>query len=155
MGRHDPTRHLKRALVLLLLGVAGFMVFRRVMRPPSFGQFGLYRGTAVDDNASQPLRYAGQAVCVSCHDDFGAEKKRGEHRTLSCETCHGAALEHAKSPIAVLSARPKEEGVRAFCFHCHGSKAARPKWFSQIGEDHFPGSACIKCHNPHSLEWVR
>lgn len=155
MGRHDPTKHLKRALVLLLLGAAGFMVFRRAMRPPSFGQFGLYRGAAIDDIAARPLHYAGQTVCVSCHDDFARAKKSNKHRTLSCETCHGAGLAHAKSPVDILPMRPKDEGVWAFCFHCHGSKAARPKWFSQIGDDHFPGFACIKCHNPHSLEWVR
>ena len=68
-----------------------------------------------------------------------------EHRTLSCETCHGAAQGHVENPDLKL-----EKLTFSHCVRCHEASPSRPKWLKQIQvKDHYTGQRCTECHSPH------
>ena len=70
-----------------------------------------------------------------------------EHKTLSCEACHGAGQAHADNPdvkmvkcsataIACAATRPILRGPS-------GTSRSASK-------DHYPGHKCTECHVPHN-----
>jgi hypothetical protein len=135
-------------LVLFGLVIAGLVVVRILMVPPSFGKYGHYRADAVNDIRKLPESYAGYRVCADCHTDIFDLKQASSHRGLSCEVCHGAASEHAAAPEDKKPIVPKG---RELCTLCHGYNESRPSGFPQIiSTTHNPGKACMACHNPHS-----
>jgi hypothetical protein len=88
--------------------------------------------------------YAGKQACDECHSDQLQKLAKFEHKTLSCEACHGVSREHADNPD-VLPAKPADN----HCIRCHEANPSRPKWFKQIvAQDHYPGK-CTECHKPH------
>lgn len=134
-------------LILFVALVAAIVVARHFLVPPTFGERGHYRWSAVEEAAEQEISYAGYTVCSDCHDDIAEAKSRANHRGLSCESCHGPAADHAEAPDEFL---PEKPGGREFCTLCHGYNAARPSGFAQIIPDrHNPGEPCMECHDPH------
>jgi hypothetical protein len=134
-------------LVLLTLGIVGsYLVARYFLTPASFGQYGFYRGQALDEMASHPITYAGRAACEDCHYDECQKVLQFEHKTLSCEACHGAAQAHVENPDikpAVLT--------YSHCVRCHEANPSRPAWHKQIdSRDHYTGEPCVSCHVPHA-----
>src|SRR5690349_20878944 len=86
-------------LVLLTVGiVVSYMAARAVLTPASFHEYGWYRGDALREIASRQPLYAGRKACDECHSDECQKLAKGEHKLISCESCHGPAQEHADNP---------------------------------------------------------
>jgi len=134
-------------LVLLTLGiVASYMTARSFMTPASFGQIGFFRANAMGDLASRERVYAGAKACAECHEEQQKKLSAADHKTLSCEGCHGAGQAHVENPdvskMVILS--------YSHCVRCHEASPSRPKWHKQIkSRDHYTGQKCVECHVPH------
>src|SRR5512135_3392441 len=86
-------------LVLLACGIAGSYAVARVMLTPrSFGQYGHYRGAALEEIASREPTFAGAVACDECHSEVRDLLAKHEHKGVSCESCHGPARKHAEDP---------------------------------------------------------
>jgi hypothetical protein len=95
--------------------------------------------------ASREPYWAGKAACVECHTDHAAKLAKGEHKTLSCETCHGPGRAHVEDWAVKL---PKLN--MSLCVRCHEASPSRPQWLHQINvHDHYTGNLCTECHVPH------
>jgi DnaJ-class molecular chaperone len=138
----DP---LLRILVVFVLLIGGFLVVRFLL-PPSFKDRTQHVKLTIEREMALPVRYAGSGPCAECHEEAKV-KQTGYHRTLSCETCHGAAKAHADNPTDVKPVAPRK---REFCSLCHHFDMSRPTGFPQINPvAHNPMKPCISCHNPH------
>ena len=166
-------QHIKRLLITFAVVITLFLVVRALLVPKSFGEYGHYRGLALEENAAKPLHYAGSAACAKCHQDIVDEKSAGHHAGLACEGCHGPAYKHTMfadsthtAPLAD-SLKPERNTTRAYCATCHELDAARVKMVSDtinvsvikmiqekkhgqvINKETNLPYACIECHNPH------
>ena len=136
-------------IVLLAVGIVGaYSVARYFLTPPSFGEYGWYRGAALAELATRDRVYAGKQACEECHSDEYQKLIMHEHKSLSCEACHGPGEAHVQNPdnpdvkMAVLH--------YSLCLRCHEANPSRPKWHKQIvSKNHYPGK-CTECHVPHS-----
>jgi hypothetical protein len=144
--------HLLRMAGLFALGITAFLVLRWAMVPAGFGVYGHYRAGALDDNrdaVAHPIRFAGQATCIACHDEQAAVRAKGRHARVACESCHGALAAHAEAPDKV---KPVKPDPRKTCVTCHTKSISKPKTFPQVDPaDHAPDGPCTACHEqPHS-----
>jgi len=157
--------HIKRLILVFALFIALFLVLRHFLVPESFGQYGHYRGKALEEIASREVHHVGVNACASCHDTIVNLKASGLHETLTCEGCHGAGYLHVKSPKTEKLFIPTK--VRDFCGVCHQKNAARGKdQVKQIDLKLHPVHVipqhpnvnlnrpkneikCTECHNPH------
>jgi len=132
-------------LVLLTLAIVGsYLVARAFLTPASFGELGWYRSEALVELSSRTPVYAGKQSCDECHSDQFQKLAKFEHKTLSCEACHGVSRDHAENPDIV-----PVKLAGSHCLRCHEANPSRPKWFKQIVvRDHYSGK-CIECHMPH------
>ncbi len=134
-------------LFLLLVGiVASYGLARYFLTPPTFGQYGWYRGVALAELRARPLVFAGRKDCEECHSDESAKLAKFAHKNVSCEACHGPRYEHAQDPDVKMT-------VVSFshCLRCHEANPSRPKTHKQIvSKTHYSGSKCIECHVPHA-----
>jgi hypothetical protein len=134
-------------ICLLAVGiVTTYLIARYFLTPPSFGQYGWYRGEALAELAERPRVYAGRKACDECHSDEFQKLLKHEHKTLACEGCHGAGEAHAKDP---RKDNIDKSGYAA-CLRCHEASPSRPKFLKQITpKTHYTGSKCTECHVPH------
>jgi len=140
--------HLIRPALVLLAGVALFLLVRHAIVPKAFGQYGHYRPGALDLIREHPIAYAGQDTCVMCHDDEAKLHAAGKHAHVACEACHGPLALHASDPTAHV---PQLPDVANLCRRCHERDAAKPKNFPQVATaEHSGGAACNTCHQPHN-----
>lgn len=139
--------HLVRLIAVMLIALIGFLILRAAVIPKTFGQYGHFRGAAINEIASRTPAYAGHATCEACHTDVVDEKKQGRHVRLACEACHGALARHADDPTAL---KPAKLDTTVLCSRCHEANSAKPKWLPQVATaDHAGGIACDTCHQPH------
>ncbi|MBI5691888.1 MAG: hypothetical protein HZC55_17545 [Verrucomicrobia bacterium] len=133
-------------LVLLTLAIIGtYSVARVFLTPATFGQFGHYRGAALEEAASRPPVYAGAKACDECHGDTFAQLTKARHRSVSCEACHGPNRPHVKNPDIVPAKLTDRH-----CVRCHLADAARPAKHRQINlTEHYPNEKCLECHVAH------
>jgi predicted CXXCH cytochrome family protein len=135
-------------IVLLAVGiVVAYSIARYFLTPPSFREYGWYRGAALTELATRDPVYAGKKACEECHSDEYQKLVKGEHKGLACESCHGPGEAHATDP--------QKENIQkssfAICLRCHEANPSRPKWHKQIvSKNHYTGSKCTECHVPHS-----
>ncbi len=134
-------------LLLLAVGiVASYGVARYFLTPLSFKQYGWYRGAAlIELQAHEPV-FAGKKACEECHSDEVNKLVEFEHKTLSCEGCHGPGQAHADNPDIKI-------GQQNFgpCIRCHEANPSRPTWLKQVvTKNHYTGSKCTECHVPHA-----
>jgi hypothetical protein len=135
-------------VVVFLLVIAALIVARELFVPETFGDLGHYRASSVDEIASLPLAFAGAEACYDCHDDIYETKQQSNHNGVSCEVCHGPAVQHVEAPDEFTPGAPRGRG---YCPLCHGYNPSRPSGFPQIiAELHNPGKACMTCHEPHN-----
>ncbi|HLK50333.1 MAG TPA: hypothetical protein VKT49_19455 [Bryobacteraceae bacterium] len=140
--------HLVRPAVVLLAGLAAFLVIRSAVVPKDFGQYGHYRPAALNLIRQRPLAFAGQGTCVACHDDQAAARAAGRHAHVACEACHGPQAKHTEDPVG---SKPVLPDVAMLCRRCHEKDAAKPKSFPQVvTAEHSVGLACNTCHQPHN-----
>lgn len=134
-------------IFLLALGiVVVYSIARYFLTPDSFGEYGWYRGEALAELAKREPVYAGKAACAECHSDEYQALVKHEHKTLSCESCHGTGQAHADNPDVKM-----EMLNYGHCVRCHQANPSRPKWLKQIASKaHYAGSKCTECHVPHS-----
>jgi hypothetical protein len=84
-------KHIFR-LICLLLGVLVLaMVAPRILTADSFYKFGHYRANSVVEIAAQEPAYQTAPYCLSCHARRVAQWSANSHKSVTCETCHGAA----------------------------------------------------------------
>src|SRR4051812_30663865 len=133
-------------LVLLTVFIVGsYLIARSFLTPPSFGQFGWYRGDALAELSNRPISFAGRKACDECHSDHFQKLLKAEHKTLSCETCHGPGQAHVDNPDLKL-----QKLTFSHCLRCHEASPSRPDWLKQIkSRDHYTGQRCTECHSPH------
>ena len=137
-----------RLVIILIIIIAVFIYVRATFVPEDFGELGHYRTSAIDEIIEQQIKYAGQEICIDCHDDVTDEKTLGNHQNVSCEVCHGPAAEHADAPDEFVPSAPRK---RNYCPVCHEYLPSRPTGFPQIiSASHNPIKPCITCHDPHS-----
>lgn len=135
--------------IAIIFGViiAAFFIGRFLLVPKSFGKYGHYRADAVDEIASQKIKYAGYQTCTNCHNSIYNSIAKSHHKSVSCEACHGPAAKHADSPGEIKPIIPTE---REHCLLCHNYNPSRPLGFPQvIADSHNPGITCKSCHKPH------
>ncbi|MGP8244601.1 MAG: hypothetical protein ACLQVN_08795 [Bryobacteraceae bacterium] len=140
--------HLLRPALVLLAGLAIFLVIRSAIIPKAFGQYGHYRPGALGLVRQHPFVFAGQGACVVCHDEEAQARAAGKHAHVACEACHGPLAQHAEDPAAHV---PKLPEVANLCRRCHEKDAAKPKNFPQVvTAEHSGGMPCTDCHQPHN-----
>jgi hypothetical protein len=163
-------------LVLLTFGIVGsYFIARAFLTPPSFHEYGWYRGDALEEIASRTPVHAGRKACEECHSEIFPKLAKGPHKTLSCEACHGVSKDHADNPdikaglikdyVVSTDVKPAAStdgstnavagrltGVH--CIRCHEQNPSRPAWFKQIAvKTHYAGK-CTECHLPHQPDQV-
>jgi hypothetical protein len=141
--------HVKRAIIILIVVIIGFLFVRSFIVPGSFGQYGWYRGDSVAELRNLPVGYAGSGTCgdKNCHLTTYSIWINSSHKTVNCETCHGPSEDHV-TDTRVMPAPANDS--RDFCGKCHFKRAARPSDFPQIDPDtHGENNKCAYCHNPH------
>jgi hypothetical protein len=79
MSKFDDSARLIRLPAVFLLGAVVFVAVRAAVIPKSFGQYGPYRGDALNEISSQPIAYAGHDACEACHPDIAETKSQGVH----------------------------------------------------------------------------
>lgn len=139
---------LKRLFLAFAIFISAFLILRHLLVPKSFGQYGFYRGAALEEIAQMPFKYAGQKACLECHQDIENLKQQDVHSEISCETCHGPGQKHSENGDTTLL----EMSVsRESCGLCHSKNAAKKKEavFQVDLKEHNNKKKCIECHNPH------
>jgi len=139
---------LKRLGLAFAVFVTLFLFIRHTLVPKSFGQYGFYRGAALEEISDLPLKYAGQKACLECHQDIDDLKQQDVHSDISCETCHGPGQRHSENGDTTLLLKPVS---RESCGLCHSINAAKQKStiFQVNLKEHNVNKRCIECHNPH------
>jgi hypothetical protein len=136
-----------RIFLLAVAIVASYSVARYFLTPPSFREYGWYRGAALMELATRDRSYAGKKACEECHSDEYQKLLKFEHKSLACESCHGPGEAHANDPRTDNI----QKSSFAICLRCHEANPSRPKWHKQIvSKNHYTGSKCTECHVPHS-----
>jgi len=138
-------------ICLLAVGVvAAYSIARYFLTPPSFRQYGWYRGEALGELAAREPIYGGKKSCEECHSDISLKLSKHEHKTLSCEGCHGPGKAHGDNPDVNM-----EKLNYGLCLRCHEANPSRPKWHKQIvSKTHYTISKCTECHFSHMPDEV-
>ncbi len=145
----------KRILAIYFLGVIIFFVARAIVVPPTFGEYGWYRGKSLEEIAALPTKIAGSDACIDCHVAEYAEWSVGEHSKVSCESCHGLLKAHATDPAnnpgydSYLSPKAYNSTIE-FCLRCHETDVSKPSSFPQVAVEHSKNWDCLRCHSPHN-----
>ncbi len=59
----------KRLLILFFIIILCFSGARKILVPPTFGERGHYRASAVDSTAALEISYLGEEKCAECHEE--------------------------------------------------------------------------------------
>jgi cytochrome c553 len=139
-------KHIVRLLTLIIAGLALALVARWYFTDKSFYEYGHFRADSVVEIAAQEPVFLTPRYCESCHQERHAQWSANNHKTVSCEVCHGAAKGHpqqAKLPIPA--------DTRKLCTLCHEAMPERPRVQPQVDlAQHSAGQQCVLCHNPHA-----
>ena len=146
MNRFRLQPQLLRLVLLTLLIIGTYVAARAVLTPATFGQYGHYRGAALEQEAnSRTLMFAGAKACDECHADTGELVAKDRHKGIRCESCHGPGRTHARNPD-IVPAKLTEQ----ICLRCHVADPARPVKVRQIQiAEHYPTDKCVECHVAH------
>ena len=140
-------KHIFRLICLLVGVLLAALIARPFLIVDSFYKYGHYRANSVPEIAAQAPAFKTAHYCLSCHAPRVAQWSANNHKTVTCEVCHGAAQGHpmnGKLPI------PKD--TVKLCTLCHEAMPGRPHTQPQIVlTEHNPGALqCTSCHNPHA-----
>jgi hypothetical protein len=150
----EHSRHVFRALLVVIVVVVGVSLGRGFLKPKSYGQFGSYRGDNVAEQMNvRPPQHGGVQSCAECHVAQAQKRAAGSHQSVSCEVCHGPVALHASAGKRT-AAMPVDKSF-ALCARCHRRILGRPEKFPQVVlEQHVQGpvqgQVCLDCHDPHS-----
>jgi ribosomal protein S27AE len=147
---HRIPEQVSRLVIVFSIFILAVALVRRFAIPPELKEKGIHRTSAIKREMSRPIHYAGSTACGDCHEDEFETKINGYHRDLSCEVCHGPAIDHTDEPEDYLPEVPQQ---REFCPQCHAYNLSRPTGFPQINPAvHNPLDPCVNCHDPHDPE---
>ena len=152
----EHTKHIVRAVLLLLLIVVVFVFARHFAIPETFGTYGHYRFANVMEQASKEPVLGAVGSCDDCHDEEAQTVSEGKHGSVSCESCHAPLSTHVEAD-QMVAAMPV---VRSYslCGWCHQRLVARPKEFPQVVfAEHVTEhglelneTVCLECHDAHN-----
>lgn len=147
--------HVLRPLVVVIVIVLLLLAVRAVLVPADFGthergyMYGWHRKSNEQEWKAVQVRYKTSAGCAQCHPDKQADLAASPHGNISCENCHGPALEHPKDPVGYTIDRS-----RALCIRCHAKLPYRDTLRGGISgidpERHHIQAQCVMCHIPHN-----
>ena len=158
----EHTKHIFRAVILLVLAVIGFVVFRQIAKPASFGDEGFFRADNLEEQMAKPLIHGSLESCTSCMNEEKAAKevKANAHKSVHCETCHAPLSTHVKDGKKFAAMNKKK--TASLCVQCHTQLLARPAKFPQVNvaahlksfdvdmPNNVPKSdVCFDCHEAH------
>jgi len=146
-------------LGLILFGVIGFTA-KTLLRPESFGVYGHYRADAIEEEANSEIRHWTNASCMQCHEYEAQIHKGGNHRTISCEFCHGPYADHVTDgkKTGTLPVK-KGDDIKILCLRCHNKAIqARPEQVIKTVTmpEHLESQqvklthTCNQCHHVHA-----
>lgn len=143
-------KHLVRVGAVLLVILLVVLVVPRVIPAPAFlTDYGFHERNDeknIKEWVGLPVQYASSSICVDCHHDESILWQKGDHRTLSCEGCHGPAGEHLETQEPPII----EHDTRELCGLCHAQLISRPSNFPQVDMAEMGREAeCVSCHDPH------
>lgn len=154
MNKPSPRSHLYRLAIVLVTGFIGFLVVKALATPQSWNYVVWYRGDNSEEMKKLPLSYGGNDSCQSCHEDEHENLTSFKHKTLNCESCHGALVDHVEGDKKTADAIVMDESNWQ-CLNCHRELISRPKDFPQFTSEVRRHKAkreetpCIKCHDAH------
>jgi predicted CXXCH cytochrome family protein len=142
--------------VWVAIGLIGLILFARLfLVPDDFGVHGdsftysFHRLSNIQEWQEFPVKYQGEEYCAECHEDKYKKHRRGRHKRLQCENCHGPAANH---PDEVEFLPLNRE--RSLCLRCHADldypdTTGRSDMPAIIDRRHRRSRECVSCHNPH------
>ena len=147
-------KHIVRLIVLVVGGLALGLIAKWYFTADSFYEYGHYRANSVPEIAAQEPVFQTPRYCQTCHSERHAQWSANNHKTVTCETCHGAAKGHPQS-----GKLPIPSDAVKLCTLCHEAMPGRPRTQPQIQvAQHNPyassGQQCTACHNPHAPKIV-
>ncbi len=165
----EHTKHLWRAILLIVLIVVVYLLGRGFLVPGSFGEFGHYRGDALREemNVRVPNFGAGVESCAACHDERAEEFRQSAHKTINCEVCHAPLRTHVEyEDIESFIQNPDQyewtnemviKQAKDLCIRCHEAQPAKPHDFPHVTiVEHLEemgvensADVCVDCHDPH------
>jgi hypothetical protein len=141
---------IRRLAIVFAIVIGGALVLRYLILPASLLEKRIQRESTIQREVAKKIAFAGTTVCGECHEDIQDVKKKGFHKNLACEACHGPAVMHIDDPLTTKPSAPRK---RKFCPVCHAYDPSIPTGFPQINPIlHNPLKPCITCHNPHDPE---
>ncbi len=159
MESDSPLRHAKhvfRVAFLLLFVLVVLILGRGFFVPDSWGEYGWYRGDAVEEHRSREVHHGGDEACNPCHEEQIEVRAAGAHQSVRCELCHAPVVDHIADGevIKAMLIAPSLE----LCSRCHRRLNARPADFPQVNprqhvqenEGDYSENVCVECHDPHS-----
>jgi len=145
MGLLKMPPQIIRLVLLTIVIIGSYFIARQLLTPATFGDYGFYRGAALEEATAHPPVFAGKKSCDECHSEILLNLAKGEHKTLSCEACHGVSRDHTDNPDLV-----PVKLTGSHCIRCHEADPSKPAWFHQIKvKNHYAGQKCTECHVPH------
>ena len=151
----EHSKHIIRAVLLLILFAVVFIVVRHFLVPASYGAYGSYRAGSIAEFAAGTPVHGGPASCAECHADDTEWVSEEEHRSISCEVCHAPVAVHAAG--GEKTADMPMRRTNDLCGWCHQRLAARPATFPQVNfvdhvaekEAELTEGICLECHDAH------
>ncbi len=152
----EHTKHIARAVLLVLLACVAFVVVRHFAIPETFGMYGHYRAASVDEYAAVVPAHGAVGACAECHDVESETLSSGRHGSISCEVCHAPLSTHVQGDAAV--AEMLVQRTYRLCAWCHQRLVARAKEFPQVmlaehvveNGAEMSEAVCLECHDAHS-----
>ena len=159
----EHTKHIVRAVLLLVVIVLTLIVVRHFAIPKSYGLHGAYRYDSVGEFAAQSPVHGATDACVDCHEEQAEARSQGKqsdneigHSAVSCEVCHAPLASHIEGAEPVAEMRVLR--TNSLCLRCHQHLEARPEDFPQVVlAEHLEGmdvelseGVCLECHNAHN-----
>jgi hypothetical protein len=152
----EHTKHIIRAVLLLVLAAVMFVLVRHFLIPKTFGDFGHFRFSSIGDYTAQQPLHGAPGACAECHDEEPAAHAGSKHASVQCESCHGPLGTHVKDGEQIGSMTVNRSPD--LCGLCHESLTARPKGFPQVVlADHviengkqLAEGVCLECHDAHN-----
>lgn len=158
---NEVKNHVWRPLLVVIALVVGILVFRFFYVPNDFGSgeygfmYSFHRQSNVGEWKEQPLMYRDTGThkmhetCGECHGEEVQVRTEDMHGIISCENCHGPALEHPENPEKLGIDRSRE-----LCLRCHTdlpyTTSERKRIPGIDPAEHNAGIECVDCHNPHN-----
>jgi len=158
----EHTKHIIRAVLLLIVAAVSFVIIRHFLIPETFGAYGHFRAASVTEHAAPAPVHGGVEACADCHDEPSDVWSAGKHVTVSCEVCHAPLGVHVRDEEQV-AAMPVDKTFR-LCGRCHERLVARRTDFPQVvlrdhvrengvglaTDDEMKEGVCLECHNAHN-----